>query len=83
MFLTGQAEIDKAIIKMNDAVACLPEGSCMPLMLLPLYASLPPDLQVPFNRHMSWVLKQMHSSKNNNSRRAAACATQVHAGPSF
>ncbi|MEW5312932.1 MAG: hypothetical protein WDW38_004530 [Sanguina aurantia] len=46
VFLTGQAEIDKAIIKMNDAVACLPEGSCMPLMLLPLYASLPPDLQV-------------------------------------
>ena len=46
VFLTGQAEIDKAISKLNEAIASLPEGSCGPLLLLPLYASLPPEMQV-------------------------------------
>ena len=46
MFLTGQAEIDKAIRSLNEAVAGLPAGSAMPLVALPLYASLPPELQV-------------------------------------
>ncbi|KAG2439200.1 hypothetical protein HXX76_004563 [Chlamydomonas incerta] len=46
VFLTGQAEIDKAIRALNEAVAGLPAGSAGPLVALPLYASLPPELQV-------------------------------------
>ncbi|KAG2499040.1 hypothetical protein HYH03_003225 [Edaphochlamys debaryana] len=46
VFLTGQAEIDKAIARLNQAVGALPAGSAGPLMALPLYASLPPDMQV-------------------------------------
>ncbi|EFJ40817.1 DEAH-box nuclear pre-mRNA splicing factor [Volvox carteri f. nagariensis] len=46
MFLTGQAEIEKAIGRIHQAVASLPAGSAGPLVVLPLYASLPPELQV-------------------------------------
>ena len=46
MFLTGQAEIEKAIHKINAEVSMLPEGSAGPLLALPLHASLPPELQV-------------------------------------
>lgn len=43
---SGQAEIDKAIARLNEGVASLPAGSCGPLVVLPLYASLPPEMQV-------------------------------------
>ena len=46
VFLTGQAEIDKAIARINDAIRGMPAGECGPLIALPLYASLPPDMQV-------------------------------------
>ena len=46
MFLTGQAEIEKAIHRINSEVSMLPEGSAGPLLALPLHASLPPELQV-------------------------------------
>ncbi len=46
VFLTGQAEIEKAIVRINNEVAALPGGSCGPLLALPLHASLPPDMQV-------------------------------------
>lgn len=46
MFLTGQAEIDKAVAKLNNAVSTLPEGSAGDLLVLPLYAALPPELQL-------------------------------------
>lgn len=46
VFLTGQAEIEKAVRRLNEGVAGLPEGSAGPLMVLPLYASLPPEMQV-------------------------------------
>lgn len=46
VFLTGQAEIDKAIKRINEAVCSLPEGSASDLLVLPLYASLPPELQL-------------------------------------
>lgn len=46
MFLTGQAEIDKAVRTLNDAVRSLPAGAAPPLLVLPLYASLPPDMQL-------------------------------------
>lgn len=46
MFLTGQAEIDKAVSKLNAAVCGLPEGSAGDLLVLPLYAALPPELQL-------------------------------------
>lgn len=39
-------EIDKAAAKLNEAVCALPEGAAPPLLVLPLYASLPPDLQL-------------------------------------
>jgi hypothetical protein len=46
VFLTGQAEIDKAIKRINEAVCALPEGAATGLLVLPLYASLPPELQM-------------------------------------
>jgi ATP-dependent RNA helicase DHX8/PRP22 len=46
VFLTGQAEIDKAVQKLNSAVCNLPEGSASDLLVLPLYAALPPELQL-------------------------------------
>jgi ATP-dependent RNA helicase DHX8/PRP22 len=46
VFLTGQAEIDKAVAKLNTAVCSLPEGSAGDLLVLPLYAALPPELQL-------------------------------------
>lgn len=45
MFLTGQAEIEKAIVRINSEIASLPADSCGPLLALPLHASLPPDMQ--------------------------------------
>ncbi|GLC37757.1 hypothetical protein PLESTB_001473700 [Pleodorina starrii] len=46
VFLTGQAEIDKALVRIHQEVAALPAGSAGPLVALPLYASLPPEMQV-------------------------------------
>lgn len=46
VFLTGQAEIEKMVLQINQAVCNLPEGSCGDLYVLPLYASLPPALQL-------------------------------------
>lgn len=46
VFLTGQAEIDKAVARLNAAVCALPEGSAGDLLVLPLYAALPPELQL-------------------------------------
>lgn len=46
MFLTGQAEIEKAIAAINAAVCALPAGSAGDLLVLPLHASLPPELQL-------------------------------------
>ncbi len=47
LFLTGQAEVDRAVAKINETVAAMPSGSCGDLLALPLYAALPPELQVP------------------------------------
>lgn len=46
MFLTGQDEISKAVAALQAGVAELPAGACMDLMILPIYAALPPELQV-------------------------------------
>jgi ATP-dependent RNA helicase DHX8/PRP22 len=46
IFLTGQAEIDKAVQRLNSEVCNLPEGSAGELLVLPLYAALPPGLQL-------------------------------------
>lgn len=46
MFLTGQTEIEKAVAKLNEGIASLPPDSCMDLLVLPIYAALPPELQV-------------------------------------
>lgn len=45
LFLTGQAEIDKAVRQLNDAVRSLPPGTCGDFMVLPIYAALPPEMQ--------------------------------------
>ena len=47
MFLPGQDDINKAVKMLNEGVAALPPDSCMDLLVLPIYAALPPDLQVP------------------------------------
>ena len=46
MFLPGQDDINKAVVMLNEGVAALPADSCMDLLVLPIYAALPPDLQV-------------------------------------
>jgi hypothetical protein len=46
IFLTGQAEIDKAVTRLNKEVCNLPEDSAGELLVLPLYAALPPELQL-------------------------------------
>ena len=38
MFLTGQAEIDRAVRALNENVRALPPGACEDLVVLPLYA---------------------------------------------
>ncbi|EIE25953.1 putative ATP-dependent RNA helicase [Coccomyxa subellipsoidea C-169] len=45
VFLTGQAEIDKAVKQLSEAIAELPEDSCPDLLILPLYAAMPLELQ--------------------------------------
>ncbi|PRW39269.1 pre-mRNA-splicing factor ATP-dependent RNA helicase PRP1 [Chlorella sorokiniana] len=45
VFLTGQAEIDKAVKQLNDAVRSLPREACGDLLVLPIYAALPPEMQ--------------------------------------
>lgn len=45
VFLTGQGEIEDACRKINRAIQDLPEGSCGALMVIPLYAALPLELQ--------------------------------------
>ena len=46
IFLTGQDEISKAVAALQQGVAELPAGACMDLLILPIYAALPPELQV-------------------------------------
>ncbi|KAG6542974.1 hypothetical protein Mapa_015666 [Marchantia paleacea] len=45
LFMTGQDEIEKAIAKLEEEVRGLDEGSCMDVVILPLYGSLPPEMQ--------------------------------------
>ncbi|KAL6784040.1 hypothetical protein ACKKBG_A04550 [Auxenochlorella protothecoides x Auxenochlorella symbiontica] len=45
VFLTGQAEIDKAVRQLNAAVRALPADAAGDLLVLPIYAALPPDMQ--------------------------------------
>lgn len=46
IFLTGQAEVEKAVAKLTEQVGCMAAGTCRPLLVLPLYAAMPPELQV-------------------------------------
>jgi ATP-dependent RNA helicase DHX8/PRP22 len=45
VFLTGQEEIEKACRAVEAHVRSMPEGECPDVQVLPLYASLPPDMQ--------------------------------------
>ncbi|CAM6127162.1 unnamed protein product [Calypogeia fissa] len=45
MFMAGQEEIKKVVTKLEDGVRVLEEGSCMDVIKLPLYGSLPPEKQ--------------------------------------
>lgn len=44
--LCAVQEIDKAVARINDAVCNLPEEAAGPLLVLPLYASLSPEMQL-------------------------------------
>ena len=44
------------ITQLNKAISTLPEDTCGPLMILPLYAALPPEMQV------SALLRTVHVS---------------------
>lgn len=45
VFLTGQAEIDRAVARLNEAVRALPPGAAGDMLVLPIYAALPPEMQ--------------------------------------
>lgn len=45
LFLTGQEEIDRVVRQLNARVAAMPAEECPDLQVLPLYASLPPEMQ--------------------------------------
>ena len=45
LFLTGQAEIDKAVEELTRAIQSLDTSEAGPLLILPLYAALPPEMQ--------------------------------------
>ncbi|KAL2632504.1 hypothetical protein R1flu_003983 [Riccia fluitans] len=45
LFMTGQDEIEKTLLKLEEEVRNLEEGSCMDVVILPLYGSLPPEMQ--------------------------------------
>eukprot|EP00261_Vitis_vinifera_P036203 XP_019077446.1 PREDICTED: probable pre-mRNA-splicing factor ATP-dependent RNA helicase DEAH4 isoform X3 [Vitis vinifera] len=46
IFMTGQDDIEKLVVKLEERVRSLEEGSCMDAIILPLHGSLPPELQV-------------------------------------
>ncbi|XP_049352747.1 probable pre-mRNA-splicing factor ATP-dependent RNA helicase DEAH4 [Solanum verrucosum] len=46
IFLTGQDDIEKLVLKLEERVQSLEEGSCMDALILPLHGSLPPEMQV-------------------------------------
>jgi ATP-dependent RNA helicase DHX8/PRP22 len=45
VFLTGQVEIERACKALHLAICSLDRQSCGDLLILPLFASLPPDIQ--------------------------------------
>lgn len=45
VFLTGQDEIEKALRMLEEKVLMLEEGSCLDVIILPLHASLAPEVQ--------------------------------------
>ncbi|KAK9117502.1 hypothetical protein Sjap_016449 [Stephania japonica] len=46
IFMTGQDEIEKLVLKLEEKIQRLEEGSCMDAIVLPLHGSLPPEMQV-------------------------------------
>ncbi|XP_019158088.1 PREDICTED: probable pre-mRNA-splicing factor ATP-dependent RNA helicase DEAH4 isoform X1 [Ipomoea nil] len=51
IFMTGQDDIEKLVLKLEEKIQGLEEGSCMDAIVLPLHGSLPPEMQVRvFNR---------------------------------
>ncbi|KAK9808882.1 hypothetical protein WJX72_005695 [[Myrmecia] bisecta] len=45
VFLAGQADIEKAVAALTEAVAGMAEGQCGDVMILPIYAAMPLELQ--------------------------------------
>ncbi|KAL8550628.1 hypothetical protein ACS0TY_009159 [Phlomoides rotata] len=46
IFMTGQDDIEKLVLKLEERIQNLDEGSCMDAIILPLHGSLPPELQI-------------------------------------
>ncbi|KAK9707494.1 hypothetical protein RND81_07G201400 [Saponaria officinalis] len=46
IFMTGQEDIEKLVMKLEEKVRNLEEGSVMDAVIYPLHGSLPPELQV-------------------------------------
>ncbi|XP_019263276.1 PREDICTED: probable pre-mRNA-splicing factor ATP-dependent RNA helicase DEAH4 isoform X2 [Nicotiana attenuata] len=46
IFLTGQDDIEKLVLKLEEKIQSLQEGSCLDALILPLHGSLPPEMQV-------------------------------------
>lgn len=60
MFLTGQDEIRTAVAALQAGVAAMAEGACMDLIVLPIYAALPPEMQVRLYPAASSALAVTH-----------------------
>ncbi|PHU02971.1 hypothetical protein BC332_28222 [Capsicum chinense] len=77
IFLTGQDDIEKLVLKLEEKVQSLEEGSCMDALILPLHGSLPPEMQASyFPSHIPYLdildildLVRVFSSPPPNCRR--------------
>lgn len=60
VFLTGKAEIDDAVREINKGVAEMEEGTVPDLLVFPIYAALPLEMQV---RSFVLIFKNMPSAR--------------------
>lgn len=71
--------VRQAVKQLNDAVSSLPaEADCDALLVMPLYAAMPPDMQVS---HREWLWLLVHVQKPSCSGRVAAPVVSFRSMP--